>query len=147
MKRTLVIAVAVLAFFAVLSSALPAEAGSRGTWGSFYISTPGLVINAGRPGGVSVFVTGGGPGYYFSGGYGPRFGYPGYRRHRHGPGHRYYRDPFPPYRHDHRWRRHYFDRHRDYPPARKWTSRTWVPGRMTSRGFIPGHWDERPLGP
>ena len=146
MKRNTLIVVAVLALFAVLLSALPAEAGYRGWRGGFFIPTPGLAVNFGWPGGTSVFVTGGGPGYYYGGSYGPRRGYPGYRPHRYGP--RHYPAPFAPYyRQDHRWERHSYDRYRDRPPSRKWTSRTWVPGRMTSQGFAPGYWNERPLGP
>ncbi len=160
MKQTALIGVAVFALSAVLLSAFPAEAGSRGMRGGFFISTPGIAINVGRPGGASVFVTGGGPGYYYGGGYGPRRGHPGYQRHRYGPrrgypGYRqyrygpgYYPNPFTPYyRQDPRWGRHSYDRYQDRPPSRKWTSRTWVPGRMTSQGFAPGYWNERPLGP
>jgi hypothetical protein len=158
MKRVALIAVAVFALFALLLAAPPAEAGSRGMGGGFYVSTPGLAINAGWPGGVSVFV-GGGSGYYYGGGYGPRFGYPGYRRHRggYGPriGYRRHRGGYgnhrnyfaPHYLYDSRWENRYFDRHRDAPPVRKWTSRTWIPGRMTSQGFTPGYWQERRLGP
>jgi hypothetical protein len=157
MKQTALITVTVLAFFAALLSALPAEAGSRGMRGGFYISTPGLAISTGWPGGV--FVGGGGPGYSYGGGYGPRYGYPGYRPHRYGPrrgypGYRrhrvgpgYYPDPFTPYyRHDPRWGSPSYDRRR-YAPPRRWTSRTWVPGRMTSQGFAPGYWSESPLTP
>lgn len=160
MKQTALIVVAVFALFVILLSALPPEAGARGMRGGFYVAAPGLAVNAGWPGGVSVFVTGGGPGYYYGGGYGPRRGYPGYRPRPYGPrrgypgyrpyryGPRHYPAPFAPYyRHDPGWGGHSYDRHRYAPPARRWTSRTWVPGRMTEGGFAPGYWDVRPLVP
>lgn len=158
MKWNTPFVVTVLALFAVLLSSLPAEAGYRGWRGGFY--APGLAINVGWPGGASFFVAGGGPGYYYSGSYGPRRSYPGYRPHHYGPrrgysgyrphryGPRYYPAPFTPYyRQDPRWGGYSYDRYRDRPPSRKWTSRTWVPGRMTNQGFAPGYWSERPLGP